>query len=242
MNRTFGTWGGLNCQVLDDLPASRKPSLLVVLCHGFGAPADDLVPLAPELHHLRPELAGGVRFVFPAAPLSLAASLWGGRAWWPIDMLEITASIERGELRDLRSELPAGMPPACEMLSRAAAELLEETGLPASRLVLGGFSQGAMVATDVALRLPASPAALCIFSGTLLCEEQWRPLAEARAGLPVLQSHGRQDPILPFRAALWLRDMLVAAGCQVDFVAFDGPHTIPAAAVDRCASLLAKLL
>jgi phospholipase/carboxylesterase len=241
MHRAAGVWGGLNCLLVDDLPPGAEPSLLVVFCHGFGAPGGDLVPLGPELLGLRPELAERVRFVFPAAPLSLAG-MYGGRAWWLLDVLEINAAIQRGELRDLRGKLPDGMPEACKRLDAAVMELLAESGLPASRLVLGGFSQGSMVATDVALRMPDAPAGLCVFSGTLVCEDQWRPLAEKRKGLPVLQSHGRQDPILPFRAAEWLRDMLIDAGCDVDFVAFNGPHTIPAEALIRCAAMLAKLV
>ena len=46
--------------------------------------------------------------------------------------------------------------------------------------------------------------------------------AKARAGLPVFQSHGRQDPVLPYVAAEWLKEVFVEAGMEPEFVPFDG--------------------
>ncbi|MGV3621849.1 MAG: phospholipase, partial [Archangium sp.] len=65
------------------------PSAAVILCHGFGAPGDDLVGLAPELVKLQPSLKS-VRFYFPAAPINLGELGWGdARAWWLIDMAAV---------------------------------------------------------------------------------------------------------------------------------------------------------
>ncbi|MEX0703219.1 MAG: dienelactone hydrolase family protein [Planctomycetales bacterium] len=237
------TLGGLNCEVYDELPRDARPRLGVVFCHGFGAPANDLVPLGPALLRQEPALREHVRFLFPGAPLSLdAEGLFGGRAWWPLDIQRLVLAAEQGEFRDLREELPKGLERASETLTALVAEWRAETGLAVDRIVLGGFSQGAMLATDVALRLPERPAALCIFSGTLMAESQWRDLAALRGGLPVLQSHGRRDPLLPFEAAESLRDVLTEAGLQVEFLPFDGPHTIPQAALVRTAALLARLV
>ncbi len=243
MNQSSTTWGGLNCQVIDKLAEGQEPQLLVILCHGFGASGTDLVSLGPELFGLNPDLEAGVRFVFPAAPLKLEEfAMFGGRAWWRLNVAHMTEAIQRGELQTLRDELPDGLPEARQMLSRLAEEVMEQTGLPTSRLVLGGFSQGSMVATDVALHLPEPPAALCIFSGTLRCETVWRELAARLGPFPVLQSHGRADPLLPFQAAQWLRDLFVEAGMDVDFIPFDGMHTIPYEAVDRFAALLGRIV
>jgi len=109
-------------------------------------------------------------------------------------------------------------------------------------VVLGGFSQGAMVTTDLALRQDEAPAALVILSGTLLAESEWRARAVRRKGLRVLQSHGRQDPILPFAEAVLLRDLLQESGLAVEFLPFDGPHTISEEALDRLGALLLSLL
>ena len=66
--------GELDCHVVDALPEGATPDLAVVLCHGLGAPATDLVSLAPELMAIEEALADRVRFVFPGAPLTMAAS------------------------------------------------------------------------------------------------------------------------------------------------------------------------
>ncbi len=232
-------FGSLSCVVFDAAASGAPCELVVVLCHGFGAPGDDLVPIGPELCQRFPALAGRVRFVFPAAPLSLDFGFGDSRAWWLIDIDRI---VSRGAtpqgLRELRQEIPEGLPFARKLLRGLVDELLRTTGLPVSRLVLGGFSQGAMLATDLALRLDEPVSLLAVFSGTLVCEAEWRQRAPSRRGLPVLLSHGRQDPILPFEGAEALREVFVEAGLQVEFIPFDGPHTIGQEALDRFGRLL----
>ena|GEM_PF-136632 len=238
------TIGGLACTVVDPQPVGDDgPELVAIFCHGFGAPGEDLVPLAGEIASINPELAGRARFIFPAAPLSLAEyGMPGGRAWWPLDMMRLQAAIESGEFRDLRKDCPELLPTARDHINALLDEVRTETGLPLSKIVLGGFSQGSMVTTDVTLRLPENPGALIVFSGTLLCEDQWRELAANRAGLTVVQSHGTVDPILPFQAAEWLRDLLTDAGLNVDFLRFHGVHTIPYEALEKAAAVLGNVL
>jgi phospholipase/carboxylesterase len=225
--------------------ASVRPELAMVLCHGFGASGTDLVPLASEVLARRPELANRVRFVFPAAPLSLPGFAGGeARAWWPIDfesMVAMRASGAAGRTV-LRQHIPEGLAAARRQLAACLEAVAQTAGLPLGRVVLGGFSQGAMVTTDLALRQDEAPAALVIFSGTLLAEPEWRARAVRRRGLSVLQSHGRQDPLLPFSDAEALRGLLQEAGLKMDFLAFDGPHTIPEVALDHLGALLLSLL
>lgn len=235
-------YGGLSCRIVDAGP-DNSPNLILFLCHGFGAPGTDLVPIAGELARLIGSPAGGIRFVFPAAPLSLdSAGIPGGRAWWPLDMAKLQAAIEFGETRDLRNESPDLLPQARSALMAAVTVACDEAGLPMGRCVLGGFSQGSMVATDVALHLSAQPAALVVWSGTLLCEQTWRAASSRLSGLPVLISHGRYDHILPYSNAEQLRDMLSQAGCDVQFLPFNGMHEIPPAVLRATASLLQRLL
>jgi len=228
--------------VFDTLPEGQSPRMIAVCCHGFGAPGTDLVGLGPELAGSDPEIARSVRFVFPEAPVSLdSIGYYGGRAWWHLDLEARMQAIERGQIRDLRNDIPAGLDVASDHLTSLIQELGESHDLPASRFVLAGFSQGAMIATEVALNLPQSPAGLCLFSGTLMNEQNWKRQAAERGPLPVFQSHGRQDPILPFVAAEWLRDLLLAGGIPVEFLPFQGPHTIPREALAGCARMLVRL-
>ena len=112
------------------------------------------------------------------------------------------------------------------------------TKLPYGRIVLGGFSQGGMVTTDVGLRLEEAPAGLCILSGTLICQDDWKQRAEKRTSLPVLQSHGRVDNVLSYGQSERLRDLLTGAGLSVEFIPFNGPHTIAPEVLERMAEFL----
>ncbi|MGH7202673.1 MAG: alpha/beta hydrolase, partial [Planctomycetaceae bacterium] len=223
------------CRFVDS--TAGRPELVVVLCHGYGAAGDDLAPLAGEIVRQFP--LRGVRFVFPEAPLLLGRmGLYESRAWWELDVERLIQAAESGRFCEVRRGNPTGLAEAGELLRDVVTALGTEVELPLDRFILGGFSQGAMLATDVSLRLPEPPGGLAIFSGTLVCEDLWADLARARGPLRVLQSHGQRDPILPFEGAVALRDLLTAAGLDVDFIPFDGVHTISAAAVQRFATMI----
>jgi len=98
-------------------------------------------------------------------------------------------------------------------------------------VVLGGFSQGAMVASDVAFRSTAHLTALVLLSGTPVDEAAWRRGYAARRGLPVFIAHGRDDAVLPFNGSERMQRDLAAAGLRVTWVPFDGGHEIPAEVV-----------
>jgi phospholipase/carboxylesterase len=233
-------FGPLDCTTV--IPRGKSPEFCVVLCHGFGAPGTDLVPLSQELAELVPGHSDQIAYIFPEAPLELGGYGFGGRAWWMVDVGRFQAAMSDPRLMaEMRTEIPVGMPEASRMLRTCVEEIGRHTGIPLSRTLLGGFSQGSMVATDVALELTASPAGLCIFSGHLLTENKWRELAPNRRGMPVLQTHGRFDPLLPFEGAEQLRDLLIEAGVEVEFISFGGPHTISMEGISRCAALMARV-
>jgi phospholipase/carboxylesterase len=213
----------------------------VVLSHGFGAPGEDLLALAPELCHLRPALSQSVRWVFPEGLLALPPAGPSARAWWNIDVRrwEILEQRDEDGLEEMRNEAPPGLAEAGGALTQVI-ELLR-TEAPGRRLVLGGFSQGGMLSTEVGLRLKPAPDALLLFSSSLLNAPEWRRLAPAHAGLPVFQSHGREDPVLPFEDAERLRDLLQESGLRVHFLPFRGGHTLPPSALERAATLLAQV-
>lgn len=220
--------GSLKCVVVDQLPPGQTPDRVVVLCHGFGAPGTDLVGLGPAVLGASPELAARVQFLFPAAPLDMSEmGLPGGRAWWELNVMALQQLVATGRGDSLRKTVPPGLDVASAALMETLQIWSETSGVSLSQFVLGGFSQGAMVSTDVALRLPVSPAGLTLLSGTLLCEDEWKRLAAERAGLPVFISHGSYDPVLPISGAEALRDLFSDAGCRVTYTPFPGSHEIP---------------
>ncbi len=232
MNRRTETLGGLQCIVIDDLPDGTTPTHVVVMCHGFGAPGNDLVPIGAEILRAFPSLGERVQFVFPAALLSLAdQGMPGGRAWWPLDLEERLQAIAAGDLRILRNEFPPGLDDAATALAACIVEIKETRGISSDAMTLSGFSQGGMLVTHVSLESSEPFAGLAVFSGTLICEDRWKERLVARPTVPVLLSHGTQDPILPFAAAEWLRDLFQRSDWPVEFIEFDGPHTIPQSAL-----------
>lgn len=153
-----------------------------------------------------------------------------GRAWFHID----------GEAleRDYSALRPDGMDEA----RRAALDFISALDLPWGNLVLGGFSQGAMLATELALGAPEAPRGLMILSGSLVDERQWAKLAARRRGLPFFQSHGSADPILSFRLALRLEALLRGAGLEGKLLRFEGGHSIPSEAVEAMGAFLRELV
>jgi len=207
----------------------------VVLLHGWGAPGDDLVPLGSEI-----AAPTGTRFVFPEAPLSLQMGFGESRGWWMLDIERRQREIAAGRASDLSREVPKGLDEARAKVIAMLDEL--ERRLGAKQIVLGGFSQGAMLACDVALHSGRTLAGLVMLSGTLLASDEWTPLMQKRKGLKVFQSHGSLDPLLPSFMAEQLRDLLMQAGLSVEWVGFRGGHEIPGVVLDRLGVFLRSVL
>ena len=125
----------------------------------------------------------------------------------------------------ITEEIPAGLDDAREKLVGALLDLCPKEQW--RKLVIGGFSQGSMLALDLALRSDTKFAGVIAMSSTLICSGVWKPLMESCAGMPLVLSHGRNDEILPFRTAETLRDLLATAGLPTEWVEFSGGHEIP---------------
>jgi phospholipase/carboxylesterase len=208
---------------------------LVVLLHGFGAPGDDLVGLWRALAAPR-----GTRYVFPEAPVDLGPASGGGRAWWWID-LEARMRREQAGDRDV-TEVPEGLDFARAQVEALVEEAVRLLRPPPGKVALGGFSQGAMLSVDVALRSQLPLAGLVVLSGTHIAANEWAPRLAARRDLPVFMSHGREDPILRFSIAEGLRDAMKAAGMTVEWVPFGGGHGIPPGVVIGLGAFLGRVL
>ena len=210
---------------------------VVILLHGFGAPGDDLVPLADVM-----DVPAGTRWMFPEGPLSLNMGFGDSRAWWMIDMARLEADRETGRVRDLSLEVPKGLTEAREVLEAFVNQLPRAMTLDYKKTVIGGFSQGAMLTCDLVMRTAFPFAGLVQLSGSLMAKQDWRPSVGKRAGLPVFQSHGTQDPILPYVMAERLRDELSKAGLSVEWHSFRGGHQIPEPVLERLSGFITKLL
>lgn len=210
-------------------PKNRHEApLTVVLMHGYGAPGDDLASLGEVI-----DAPSGTTFLFPEAPHGLLgdAALMTlsdeARAWWQIEIGRYQRAIMQGTIEQLIDDVPNGIVAARESVIAMLDCYERETSTPGDRIVLGGFSQGSMLALDVALQTSRSLAGLVLLSGSLIASRQWLPLMAGRKDLPVFQSHGTEDPILPYPIAERLRDELANAGMRMTFTSFEDGHGIP---------------
>ena len=207
---------------------------LVILFHGYGADAYDLQTLSDVLGGERP-----VDFLFPQGPLEVPIGPgWTGRAWWPIDVAALEKAAVSGEPRDLSLENPEGL----KALRPSVQKMLSQCGYPLSKIVIGGFSQGAMLATDTYLRTPEPCAGLMILSGALLCSTEWKQLAAARSGQRFFQSHGKNDSVLSFRGASQLETALTQGGMKGSLQSFNGGHEIPMSVIQSAQKYIQQSL
>lgn len=230
--------GGLKTRLLggtDGKGGGNGP--VVILLHGFGAPGDDLVPLAEVM-----DVPVGTRWLFPEGPLPLNMGYGDSRAWWIIDMARIQADRAAGRVRDLSIETPNGLGLARERLLAFLKDLPRHLPIDYKKTVIGGFSQGAMLTCDAVLHTDYPFAGLVQLSGNLLAQPVWGPLMAKRKGLPVFQSHGLQDDILPYAGAERLRDALVKSGLAVNWNSFRGGHEIPQSVLRTLSAFLRAVL
>jgi phospholipase/carboxylesterase len=222
--------GGLRVVSVGDRAAAR---VVVVLLHGFQMTPADLSPFAHSLQ-------APAWFLFPEGPLEAEPR---GRAWWHIDVAARARALAQGP-RDFAEQHPPDLPAARERLSTLLAALAPSVG--ARPLVLGGFSQGGMLACDTVLRAGADRlglAALALLSASRIAFAEWAalPPPSGLPGLPVLVSHGEQDDDLAFAAGERLRDFLTAGGADVTWVPFAQGHEIPLVVWRRLRKLLGSL-
>jgi phospholipase/carboxylesterase len=177
-------------------PASKGvPRGLVVLCHGLGADAYDLIDLAPTWGDAVPD----VLFASVNAPDEHFSGF--GRQWWPVG--------------DRRPEvMEGGARRAAGFLDAFLDAELARLGLPEDAYALMGFSQGAMTVLFTGLRRAVAPRAILAFSGALIAPESLA--AERRNAAPVLLVHGEADGQVPVHRSRDAEAVLRGLGVPVE--------------------------
>lgn len=202
----------------------------VIMFHGYGADASDLHSLADLIPTKKP-----FNFLFPNAPMEVPIGPgWTGRAWWTIDMARIQKDAQEGIERDTSEQVPTELP----AIRAKTMKMIEALGVPWEKIILSGFSQGGMLAVDLALHAPKTPLGLAILSGSLINKVEWKDLAKNRAGLPFFQTHGDKDPVIPFKNASRLETLLTQSGLKGSLSKFSGAHEIPPLMVQKLGAYL----
>jgi phospholipase/carboxylesterase len=211
---------------------------LAVWLHGYAAAPEDWIPFVDTI-----KLPIGYRFVFPEGPDRTVPpdGPLGGRGWWRLGLADYRHPASAPV--DLSRAHPDGLRLAAGRVRRLLGEVRTRVGgEPRGRgVILGGFSQGAMVSAEVGFESDEPLRALVLLSDTLVDEARLTATASTRRGLPVFIAHGRRDDILPFAAADRLQQVLRRAGLRVTWYPFDGGHEIPADVVAALNQFLATL-
>ncbi|MEY3255550.1 MAG: hypothetical protein RLZZ29_681 [Cyanobacteriota bacterium] len=177
---------------------TKTPLGLIVILHGWGANAEDVASLLPHIN--LPEY----EFLLPNAPYPYPYNN-NGRAWY--------------DLRD--DKMYEGLVASRQLLIDWLESIPTTTGVPLSKNILTGFSQGGAMTLDVGLSLPL--AGLAVISGYLHPQVS---TIEKRHFPRTLIMHGTQDQVVPLSAAIKSQQVAQSLGVPVEYHQFDTGHEI----------------
>ena len=201
-----------------------KPEAAVIWLHGLGADGHDFEPIVPELR-----LQRAVRFVFPHAPIRPVTINQGMRmrAWY--DILQLGGGPE--DDAGLRAS------------QKITEELIRAQGLPASKVVLAGFSQGGAIVLQTALRYPERLAGVVALSTYLpLATTVAAERSAANQDLPIFMGHGQYDDLIPMSRARASREHLEKLGYKIEWHDYPMPHSVCAPEIADISAFFSKVI
>lgn len=160
--------------------ASGTPTSMVIFLHGYGANGDDLLSMGEIWSKDLPDTV----FLGPNAPDVCEA--WAqGYQWFSI------RALERGNMAERERQISIAAP----ILSQFIDEQLKKWNIPESKLVVVGFSQGAMMAMYAMPRRKDPCAGIVAYSGMLIDGNGLKSTDVVK--MPVLAIHGEADEVVP---------------------------------------------
>ncbi|MES3038720.1 MAG: serine esterase [Bdellovibrionota bacterium] len=204
----------------------------VFMFHGYGADANDLSVLAHEI-----QTKSQWNWIFPGGPIKIPIGPnWTGSAWWNIDINRWQNTPANGDY-DLSNETSPEAPKTREQV----LNFIADHKIPWNKIVLGGFSQGGMLAADIYLHAPETPKGLLLFSTALVNKPVWKELVPKRAGGTFYISHGKSDPVIHVNNSQRLFNLLQQGGLKGKLELFDGVHSIPPQVIKSAGQYLDSL-
>jgi phospholipase/carboxylesterase len=176
----------------------------LVLLHGWGADAHDLLPVGKLLTE---GLKDRFEIVSLSAPQPHPSGL--GRQWYPLYPHEWEK-----------------VPNAILDLEKRLSHLCFEH-IPLSKTLLLGFSQGGAMALDLATRIKFEG----VFALSSYPHPEWKPLKDIP---PIFLCHGNIDQVVPKAASEKSFDILLKNGVEAELYFFDGGHEITNDLIDYC--------
>lgn len=188
-------------------PEDGQPAWLLVLMHGVGSNEQDLFGLAP---YVPPQF----HVLSLRAPFAMGM---GAYAWF-----QFTVDADGTRHINVPQEQQARI--LVQQTVKAAASQL---GIPPERIVLGGFSQGGIMALSQLLTQPQTLRGVLVWHSRLLPEiASLHAPAAAFAGKSAWVSHGSYDNVIPLTSAHAVRDCLAALPLQLSYHEYPGAHEI----------------
>jgi phospholipase/carboxylesterase len=181
-------------------PAIHNASSVAILMHGRERNPEEMRDLA-----LRLDLPS-MHYILPAAP---------DNSWYPESF---TAPVEHNE---------PWMSQTLAQYDSLVNEVLE-AGVPLAQIVIGGFSQGAVVTAELLVRFPRHYGAALIFTGALMgpAGTAWPRPAEL-SGLPIYMSSSAVDEWIPVSRFREAEKFFIECGAAVRTRFFENrPHII----------------
>jgi phospholipase/carboxylesterase len=205
----------------------------IIILHGLGADGTDFLPFADEI---KLGAVGPVRWIFPRA-LERAVTVNNGhrmRAWYDIYEFGSQNISPREDDAGLRESFAA----VHALIDREIAR-----GVPAQRIVLGGFSQGCAVTLGAGLRYGQRLAGLVGMSGYLpIATTTAAERRDANVLTPIFLAHGQRDPVIGLERAASSRDALTSLGYGVEWHEYAMEHSVSAEEVTELKRFLVRVL
>jgi phospholipase/carboxylesterase len=186
----------------------------VIWLHGLGDSGAGFAPIVPAL---KLPTEHNIRFIFPHAP-DRAVTINQGyvmKAWYDIKSMDLHNRADMTGV--LESEV-------------SLHQLIEEqiqSGIPAEKIILAGFSQGGVVSLFTGLRFPQKLAGIMALSCYLPNADKLpENLHEANKTTNILQNHGEQDEVVLMSSGKMANDLLVEQNYNVEWKTYNMPHSV----------------
>jgi len=207
---------------------SQDVKAVVIWLHGLGANGHDFVPIVP---HLKLPKDLGVRFIFPHAP-HIPITINGGMnmpGWYDILSINMEREIDVDQIHQS---------------AQFVRDFIEDQiakGIPSEKIVLAGFSQGGAVVYEAALSYSKKLAGLMTMS-TYIATKDSISLSAENANIPIMISHGTQDPMVAEAMGQQAVEFLKGLNYQPDYKTYPMQHEVCIEQIEDLAKFLKSIL
>lgn len=197
-------------QIEPNFPATAS----IIWLHGLGADGNDFAPIVPELK-LPNSLP--VRFIFPHAPLQPVTINNGYvmRAWYDIISLGNDRNADR-----------KGILQSVNLIHQLIAQEVTR-GIPYEKIILAGFSQGAVIALTTGLTYPHKLGGIMALSGYLpFADDVFATATACNKTTPLFVAHGTEDAVVPYALGQLVEKALIAHHYPLSWHSYPMAHSV----------------